>query len=97
MEQWISAVVYALAVARLTRLVTADKVFDFARNWLIGRLPDEHPAAYLVTCRWCTSVWIAAPAAAVWYLWGLQPWFLIPAAALAFSHLTGLLAGLERD
>jgi hypothetical protein len=93
--QWIAAVVYALAVARISRLITDDKILEAPRNAVLARTADESLAAYLITCRWCVSFWVAAPAAAVWYFWPLQPWFLVPTMALAFSHVTGLLTGLE--
>lgn len=97
MGQWIVAVVYALAVARTTRLITDDKILEAPRNVVLKHAPDESLIAYLITCRWCVSFWVAAPAATVWYFWPLKPWFLVPAMALAFSHVTGLLSGLEES
>lgn len=125
--------VYVLAVARVTRLITEDKLTEGPRRrlsvWLwartiradeaaqrmrsdavrlLGRTLDEarrfmayerldggaEPplSVYLVSCPWCASIYVAAVAAPVAYWWGSEPWFLVPALALAFSHLTGLLA-----
>lgn len=55
--------------------------------------PDPY-LAYLLTCQWCVSVWAAAVAAPLWYWAGDNPWLLVPAAALAFSYITGKLSQL---
>ena len=83
--------IYALAVARVTRLITEDRIFDRPRNAALAALPDDHQAAYLLLCPWCVSVWVAIPAAVIAYWWGEHPAFLVPAIALAFSHITGVL------
>ena len=125
----ISLLVYALAVARVTRLINADRITEAPRRWLSIRLwarviPDEAAnhwagivstsgigaarrwvarqryddgaepplSVYLITCPWCASVYVGAVAAPIVYFWGSSPWLLVPALALAFSHLTGLLA-----
>ncbi len=49
-------------------------------------------AEYLLKCQWCISMWLAFVAAPVWYFAGDNPWFLIPACALAFSYVTGKLS-----
>lgn len=107
-------VVYALAVARVTRLVTADKITDVPRERLKARLwrravkdptllrlmladpqAEQPKLVYLLTCPWCVSVYVAAVAAPLAYWWGDHPALLVPALALAFSHVTGLLAKME--
>lgn len=105
----ISLLVYALAVARITRLINSDKITERPRDrlicWIWERMrpqvpeverpyADEPLPAYLVTCPWCASIYVGAVAAPVVYFWGSSPWLLVPALALAFSHLTGLLAKL---
>src|SRR5689334_318949 len=62
----IEAVVLVFAVARLTRLVCADKITEPVRTAAAVRLRAGNWLAYLLHCRWCVSVWIAFPAAAVW-------------------------------
>lgn len=87
--------IYAAAVARLAVLITEDKIAERPRNALIrrwSRAGDESYRVYLLLCQWCISVWIAAVAAPVWYFLGDNPWFLIPAAGLAFSYLAGKLS-----
>lgn len=86
-----------LATARLTRLATEDQILAGPRARLIRRLGVDHPISYLVTCPWCMSMWIAAAIApAAWWA-GSTAWFQIPAVALAFSYVTGLLASIGGD
>ncbi|MCM6774996.1 DUF1360 domain-containing protein [Nocardia sp. CDC159] len=85
-------IAWILAVARLTRLVTRDKITEPIRAALIQRLGTGSQLTYLVHCAWCTSVWVAfttAPAAVA--LAGLS-WWLLPLLALAASQLVGMLA-----
>jgi hypothetical protein len=57
--------------------------------------PDAPKVATLITCRWCTSVWLAAGVVALRRLipglWGPM------AQLLAASSVSTLLAGLEQD
>lgn len=117
--------VYALAVARVTRLINEDVLLDGPRErivaWIwarryggqlvsaraedgspLGQLPMwqaakangavEPKLAYLVGCPWCASIYVGAVAAPLWFWLGTSPWLLVPAAALAFSYVTGFLA-----
>lgn len=118
-------VVYALAVARVTRLINEDVLLDGPRDRVIaaawarryggqpvsaraedgsplGQMPMwqaakangavEPKLAYLITCPWCASIYVSLLAAPLWYWLGSSPWLLVPAAALAFSYVTGYLA-----
>lgn len=102
-----------LAVARLTRLVTRDRIADAPRRWLIReayawahapkvlRERDGDPldwptidgerapkVAYLVTCPWCSSVWVAV---AVVVARRVAPrWWRPVAWALAASEVAGI-------
>jgi hypothetical protein len=87
--------VYALAVARVARLVAEDKILERPRVIVLAKLPEDSLAGYGITCRWCVSIWISIPAAVISYYWGAEPWFFIPALALAYSHITGLLTRVE--
>jgi hypothetical protein len=95
----VSLTVGALAVHRLTRLVTEDELTrplrERAAEWARG---DAHRAArprlgYLLTCPWCVSVYVAAAWAALTVT--------APAAAAPPGpsspgpSVTGLLASLE--
>lgn len=126
------AVVLALTVHRLTRLVTADTFPPIlaVREWILSRWPSTdtvftteaithtggepqslagadlfqidaetygairpHWFGELVSCSWCASVWIAAVAVPVFWLWpDVMIWVgLIPAA----SSVAGLLSRVE--
>jgi hypothetical protein len=97
MAWWI---VYGLAVARLTGLATTDVLTEPLRNRLLRRLdPDRgwhEQLAYLITCQWCASIWIAAAVIPTAYWLGTSPWLQIPAMVLAASHVTGITSSLGR-
>lgn len=91
----------ALATARLTRLITSDKLTERPRLWLltqvIRRRGEDSLLAYLITCTWCVSVYTGAAVAAGWYLWSDQKIFTACVAALAFSYVTGWLTARESE
>lgn len=93
--------IYALAVARLTGLITVDAITEGVRDRLIGWL-DDRPAtlgsaiATLITCPWCAGMWVSAVAAPLVWWHGENPWLLIPAMAFAFSQLVGMTSQIGR-
>lgn len=105
----LTVILGALATARLTRLVAADRVTQPLRTAVATRFGPSHGLAYLIHCRWCVSMYLAPPVAAlVLWLWDALAYDLAdvtwPARialgallALAYSHLTALLAGLEDE
>jgi len=89
-----------LAVARITRLFVEDRILLSWRQWMIRRFGETSLAAYLTTCPWCVSIYVAAVVmpATVWLTFHAlspQPWYVtvltsalsIPAA----SHVAGML------
>lgn len=82
----IDLVTDALAVFRLTRLVTTDAIMQPARDAIQGR-----PFVREVTsCDWCLSVWVAF---GVVTARAICPRVWRPIAqALAFSTVAGLIA-----
>lgn len=98
---WLQLLVYALAVARVTGLIVADSITEPARDALIGWL-DDRPAtlgsfiAALIQCPWCAGMWISLAAAPLVWYWGDTPVMLIPALALAFSQVTGMISNVGR-
>ncbi|MGW7504411.1 DUF1360 domain-containing protein [Streptomyces albidoflavus] len=104
-----------LAVARVTRLITADSLTEPLRDALVDRarlrpngdgtarlapLPWRW-AAKLVTCHWCSSVWVAAVGSTAYLTWatGRSPltwepslWFLNLLSLLATSHMVATAA-----
>ena len=93
----ITLVLAALATARLTRLVTTDRITETPRHWTLRRLNPEGMAAYLITCDWCVSVYTGSAAATGWALWGDHRWFTAVCAAFAFSYVAGYLASRESE
>ncbi|MFJ1543299.1 hypothetical protein ACIODS_32670 [Micromonospora chalcea] len=95
--------VVLFVVARLTRLVTADEITPRLRESIVKRLPEGSAFAYLLFCRWCLSVWTAAPAAAGWWQlsdvprWSGYWWVDVPTVALALSYAIGLLMRAEPE
>ncbi|MFD0782389.1 hypothetical protein ACFQZ8_00390 [Micromonospora azadirachtae] len=103
MTRVIEIVVLLFVVARVTRLVTADEITRRPREAIVRRLPEGSPGAYLLFCRWCLSVWVAALAAAAWWhlsdvsRWSGLWWVDVPTVALALSYATGLLVRAEPE
>ncbi|HEX6518264.1 MAG TPA: hypothetical protein VF049_22075 [Nocardioidaceae bacterium] len=90
-------VVMTLATARVTRLVTRDRILDAPRRAVLRALPDGHLLAYLVVCDWCVSVYTGGVAAVGGAWAGWWPWAWAPALTLAFSYVTGYLASREGE
>lgn len=89
MEYLILVVASLFAVHRLTVLVIEDKITEPIREKIFTRWNPSNTWSYLLTCPWCASIWLGfAVAAAVVFI--PQIW-LIPALALGFSSLTGLI------
>lgn len=97
----LGAVLMILAVARVTRLITTDVLFDEPRNWVVRKLISPGRArvlrdklAYLIMCDWCSSMYVGAAGAGAWYAWGETLPFMAVCAALAASYVTGFLASV---
>lgn len=95
--QTMTVLLTVLAVARVTRLITSDRITQAPRDAFVSRLDPEGLMAYLVFCPWCVSVYTGAAGAAAWWAWGDTLLFTAAVLALAASHVAGILAGLERD
>jgi hypothetical protein len=98
---WLALLIYALAVARVTGLITADSITEPVRDWITVRL-DDRPGtsgefvSTLITCPWCAGMWVSLAAAPLVWFWWASPVMLIPALALAFSQVTGMTNHLGR-
>lgn len=96
MEAW-WWIVYALAVARVTNLITGDVITKPGRDWLFRRLnPDKEShelLAELVECRWCMSIWVALLLVPAFWVWGGVWPFQLFGLILATSQVTGMLNG----
>lgn len=94
---FVTFVLAALATARITRLITTDRITEAPRNALVRRLDPEGLLAYLIVCDWCASVYAGAAVAGAWWAWGTTTAFTVATAALAFSYAAGYLASKESD
>jgi len=92
---WLSLLIVALAVMRLTRIVTTDVIALPFRKWVLNRSGDLGWWTMLVHCRYCASVWIGAAAAPAYWFYGGSAWVMVPAIALAFSECIVLTAKLD--
>lgn len=90
-------VLVALAVARLTLLVTSDRIMLAFRRWVVNKTGDESLWSYLVHCSRCVSLWIAGGGAIFWGALTLpiRHWWLMLPAWFALSYITVLLSRLE--
>lgn len=93
--------VYALAVARVTGLITTDSITEDARDAVIGWLDDRPKTlgayvATLIQCPWCAGMWVSMIAAPLVWAWGDNPVMLVAGLALAFSQFTGMTNSLGR-
>lgn len=87
------AVLDGLAVARLTRLITTDTIFDVHRGrlqqWLVAENHDLISEGLL--CDWCVAIWVAGAVTAAGVLWP-RAWRaargFLAAAQIAGSLLT---------
>lgn len=79
-----------LATARLTRLITVDKLLEPLRDFVIVKCspddnlvinrPPESKLVYLIHCPWCSGMWLSFIAWPVtWYLADLDRWLHVTA------------------
>ena len=86
-----------LAVARVTRLINDDVIFEDLRAWFIDRMGGESLLAYLVTCAWCVSIWVAAFSLPVPVYLAHQSWPHAILFAFGASYCTGIMASLGTE
>lgn len=95
---WLLALLAALTVYRVARLVTADTITEPARKWVEAKAVAEGGRKLwiklddLVVCPWCVSVWAGAVVAPVTVWWGDNRVILAGLLALAASAVAGLLS-----
>lgn len=78
------------STCRITRFVVKDTLAAGFRIWVADHFGEESKLAYLVTCSWCTSIWVAGGVAPLAYHLGESPWVQVPAVALTLSYLSGV-------
>ena len=77
--------------ARITRVLTVDRITYPIRARIVVRLGPDHPLAYFVTCPWCIGLWVAAGVGAAAYFWSDTRWWLCVALAGTASLAAGLI------
>lgn len=82
----------ALATYRLTLLVVADEITAPPRDWLLRRLGPEHKVSYLITCPWCSSIYLAPPVVGSGLAWSTGWAWQLAAGSLAVAGVVGFLA-----
>lgn len=91
--------VYLLAFARVTLLITSDMITERPRTRVVEAIQERRGKsslfAYMLLCPWCVSIWLAIPAAPIIYAYGHSPWLFVPALALALSAAAGALARVK--
>ena len=99
---WLLVLLVLGATHRLARLVTADYIMAWLRSWTerrderAGRSADEPgKLAYLVTCDWCVSMYVAPVISVVAVWWGDNRVVLAALLALTASAFAGNMARLE--
>lgn len=95
-------VLVSLAVMRLVRLFTYDKITKFVRDWFVGAAPDSFRGTLgaLLDCPWCTGLWFSGFVLFFYYAWD-GAWFFILILAIAsiasFLQILANLAGWSAE
>ena len=89
----VTAALLALgAIARITRFLTSDVLFDPVRDRIERRFGSDSRICYLLSCPWCASIWVAAGVSWVAAAAGAITWAESVPFALLTSYMYGLLA-----
>lgn len=84
-------VVLAVAVARMTVLMTTDKITQPLRDKVLAKFGPDHMLTFGVNCPWCWSIWLAFPMTAITFSTANTIWLAI-LTALAVSWVGSYLA-----
>lgn len=93
----LTALLAVIATARITRLITTDRITQAPRRWLVQRLPEHSLAAYLIVCDWCASVYVGAGVGVAGWMLADWPGFTAVMVALTGSYAAGWLASWDRE
>lgn len=94
MNGWL-IVLTLVAVYRLTRLVTSDYIAEPIRKWAERRWGTESKRAYLLTCNWCLSIYVAPAVAVPVVLWPSNRIVWAVVLSLTASAVAGLIATMQ--
>jgi hypothetical protein len=82
--------ILALAVWRLTRLVTTDEITSKVREKIFSKYPPETSnVGYAFTCNWCVSIWSSSAMMIMYKINSSTAMFV--GGVLALSTATGLI------
>lgn len=83
--------ILALAVTRMTVLMSMDKITQPLRDKVLAKFGPDHMLTFGVFCPWCWSVWLAFPMTAITFF-TVHPIWLAILTALAVSWVASYLA-----
>lgn len=83
-----------LAVARVTYLITQDRITEDGRIWFMHRVGVNGMLAYLVNCSWCVSFWVALLSTPVAVYMADRTWPQAILFALGASYFTGMMSAI---
>lgn len=88
--------IYALAGWRITRLIVEDRITEPLRNLIWKRFPPHKGLGYLITCYWCSGIYVATLLTAGYIL--VPSVMSIIVTALALAAAIGIINKLlDRD
>ena len=88
--------VFALATFRITRFIVEDVLPEPIRNAIWKRFPPHKGLGHLITCYWCSSVYVATLLTIGYILIPSVLFFIC--LPLALSAVTGIISKyLDRD
>ena len=91
----IDFLILALAVHRLTRLVTTDMVTERIREKIWSKYPPHKGGiGYLITCTWCSSIWVASLVFSMYKI-STEPVIFV-CSILSLSSAAGLISRIEQ-
>lgn len=94
-------IIFTLAIARITGMITVDKFSESTRDKIVAWLDDRpgsmgYYLAYLITCQWCASIYVSASVVPLMWFHGSNPIVLMPAVGLAAAQVTGMMSEIGR-
>lgn len=88
----LTALLTIVFIARVTRLIVADQILYRPRVWVVLRYGPNQWFAYLITCAWCSSIWVGAATVVAAYWYGDTRWWFFMVLAGAASYAAGVMA-----
>lgn len=89
-------VVVTLAVARATRVIVYDEIAQPLRAWVLRRWPLPSKPGKLITCYWCSAVWIALLACLLVHIvTSSLPWAWLPLNWFAVAYASSWVLDKE--